>query len=189
TVLQNETINGIVSQNNTFSTVWFRFFENVYKSIRGNTDIKLGGLLNINTTSASNSGSSQTDLISYTLPKNYLKNNGDALEVEAWGIYAANGNNKTVTLNFGSQTILTTGAVAANSGSFIIKATIIRTAAATQEIISEIISSNSSVSDSTTRTAGTQTLSDDLIIKCTATGSSSNDVTQYALKIKLFPNS
>ena len=59
----------------------------------------------------------------------------------------------------------------------------------TQEIIAEIISDNGSVADSVTRTGGTQNLSDDLIIKCTATGGASNDVTQYAFLINLYPNS
>jgi len=178
-VLQNE---------NFFTRVWFKYLENVYKSIRGGTDIKLGGLLNVNTTSASNSGVGQTDLIDYTLKANSLSATGDILEIEAWGVYAANANNKTVTLEFGSQTILTTGAIAANAGSWRIKARIVRTSATAQEIIAEIISSNTSVSDSTTRTAGTQTLSDDNIIKCTATGGATDDITQYALLINLYPN-
>lgn len=180
----------IVLQNDTvFNKVWFRFFEELNRKIRGDTNIKLGGLLTSDTTSASNSGTGQTNLISYILKGNNLQNNGDVLKIEAWGVYAANSNNKTVTLEFGSQTILTTGIIAANDGAWKIEATIIRTAAATQEIIAEIISGNASVADSVTRTAGTQTLSNDITIKCTATGGASNDVTQYALLINLTLNS
>ena len=58
----------------------------------------------------------------------------------------------------------------------------------TQEIISEILSSNNSVSDSATRTAGTQNLGTALTIKCTGTGVNSGDIIQYALKINLTPN-
>lgn len=176
-------------QDLVFSRPWFSYFENVFRAIRGETDVKLGGLLNVDTTSASNSGAGQTDLISYTLSAKQMPNNGDVLEIEAWGVYAANGNNKTVTLEFGSQTILDTGAIAANDGSWRINAKVIRTAAATQEIIAEIISSNSSVSDSTTRTAGTQTLTGNVEIKCTATGGASNDITQYCLLTNLYLNS
>lgn len=180
----------IALQNDTvFNKVWFRFFEELNRKIRADENIKLGGLLSTNTISASNSGTGQTDLIEYSLNSNSLQNNGDILQIEAWGVYAANGNNKTITLEFGSQTILTTGAIAANSGAWKIKAKIIRTTATTQEIIAEIISGNGSVADSVTRTAGTQTLSDDLTIKCTATGGASNDVTQYALLINLTLNS
>jgi len=179
----------IVLQEEVFNKVWFSFLEEINRKARSDTQIKLGGLISSDTTSAANSGTGQTDLIGYDLAKNSLKNNGDILEIEAWGVYEANGNNKTITLEFGSQTILTTGAIAANDGSWRIKAKIIRTAAATQEIIAEIISSNASVSDSVTRTAGTQTLSNELTIKCTATGGASSDITQYALLINLTPNS
>lgn len=179
-----------VLQNDTFfSNVWFRFFEAMYKAIRGNLNIKIGGVLSFNTTSKSNVSSSQTNLISYELKANSLATSGDILEIDCWGIFAANANNKTITLEFGSQTILDTGSVAANSGAWRIKAKIIRTASNTQEIISEIISGNSSVSDSVTRTAGTQTLSNNLTIKITATGAASDDVTQYAMLINLYPNS
>jgi len=178
-----------VLQGEVFNKVWFRFFEEINKKTRSDTNIKLGGLINSDTTSSSNIGTGQTDLTEYNLAKNSLKNNGDVLEVEAWGIYAANGNNKTITLEFGSQTILTTGAIAANDGSWRIKAKIIKTAAATQEIIAEIVSSNASVSDSVTRTAGTQTMSNDLTIKCTATGGASSDITEHALLINLTLNS
>lgn len=170
------------------NSTWFSFFEKVWRALRGGLDVRLGGVLNINTTSVANSGTSETDLISYTLAKNSLTTNGDLIEIIASGIYAANGNNKTVTLKFGSQTILTTGAIAANDGSWKIRAEIIRKSAATQEISADIISSNGSVTDSTTRTAGTQTLADDLIIKCTGTsGTASDDITQYSLIIKLTP--
>lgn len=176
------------TETGNISISWFTFFQNVFKIIGGNYGITLGGNLEVNTTAASNASTGETDLISYTLPANTLVNDGDSLEVQAWGTYAANGNNKTVKLKFGSQTILDTGAIAANGGSWSIKANIIRTSATTQEIITEILSSNSSVADSATRTAATQTLSDANIIKCTGTGGASNDITEYSLIIKLTPN-
>ena len=179
----------VLQEDTVFNKVWFRFFEELNYKTRIDRNIKLGGLLSIDTTSATNSGTGQTNLIQYSLAKNSLQNNGDIIEVEAWGVYATNANNKNITLEFGSQTILTTGAIAANGGAWRIKAKIIRTAAATEEIIAEIISGNSSVADSVTRTAGTQNLSNNTTIKCTATGGASSDVTQYALLINLFPNS
>jgi len=68
------------------------------------------------------------------------------------------------------------------------KAKIIRKTSATQEIVSEILSSNSSVVDSATRTAGTQDLTTALTIRCIGTGGASSDITQYALKINLTPS-
>jgi len=182
------TTQAISDETFTISTSWFSFFQNLWRSTRAALDVRLGGVLNINTFSISNSGTSETDLISYTLFKNSLTTNGDLIEIDAWGIFASNANNKTVVLKFGSQTILTTGAIAANGGSWHISAKIIRTAATTQEILGEIISSNSTVSDSNTRTAGTQDLATDLVIKCTGTSdTASTDITQYSLIVKLTP--
>ncbi len=178
----------ISSQNKT-TTSWFTYFQDVWKAIRGGTGISIGGTLSINTTSVANSGSGETDLMTYTTAADLLVNDGDELCFKTWGIYAANGNNKTVKVKFGSQTILTTGAIAANDGSWSIEGSILRKTATTQEIIVNIISSNSSISDSCTRTAGTQDLSASNILKLTGQGSSSDDVTEYALIIKLTPNS
>jgi len=178
----------IVLEGEVFKRSWFRYFEDVWRSISGGTNIKLGGLLNIDTTSQSNSSTSETDLIDYTLSAKQLRNNGDVIEIDSWGEYASNANNKTINLKFGSQTILTTGSIAANAGTWRIKAKIIRVTESTQEIISEIISSNSSVVESATRTAGTQDLTSDLVIKTTGQGGASNDITNYGLIINLYPN-
>lgn len=178
----------LISNNGIVNSVWFTFFQNIWRAIRGDLGLNLGGMLNINTTSVSNILTNETNLISYFLNANTFVNEGDVLEIEAWGSYASNFNNKTVKLIFGNQTILTTGSVAANNGSWLIKSKIIMKTYNTQEIISEIISSNSSVANSATRIAGTQDLLTNLTIKCTAIGGSSNDITQYALKINLIPN-
>lgn len=175
-------------ENGKITNSWFTFLEKVFRITGGNYGLTLSGNLDVNTTQTSNSGAGETDLITYSLPANSLVNDGDVLEVKAWGTYAANGNNKTVKLKFGSQTILDTGAVAANSGAWEINATIVRLSATTQTISAMIISGNSSVADSATRTAGTQTLSSDLTIKCTGQGTSSNDITEYCQIIKLTPN-
>lgn len=178
----------IADENFFTNRTWFTFFQSVWRAIRGDLGLSLGGMLSVNTISVSNSFAAETDLITYSLPQNTLTNNGDVLEIDAWGVYAANANNKTVKLYFGSQTLFTTGAIAANDGTWSLKAKIIRKTDTTQEIVSEILSSNGSVSDSATRTAGTQDLTTALTIKCTGQGASGSDITQYALKINLTPN-
>jgi len=169
------------------NTSWFTFFHDVWRAIRGGLGISIGGTISVDTTASANSGSSETTLISYSFPAN-LKGVGDELYLKAWGVFASNSNNKTIKLKFGSQTILDTGAIAANSGSWKIEASIIRTSATTQEIIASLISGNSSVAEVATRTQGTQTLSNsnDLII--TGQGTSNEDITQNGLIVKLTPN-
>lgn len=171
-----------------FTSPWFVYLQQIYKALRAKFQLSLSGMLSVSTESESNSGSGETDLISYLLDNNTLANNGDCLTIKLWGVFAANANNKTLKLKFGSQTILDTGAIAANGGSWEINATIIRKSPTTQEISSLIVSSNSSVVGSATRTAGTQDCSTDLTIVCTGQGSSSSDIVQYALIIGLTPN-
>ncbi len=182
----------VVDQDGLATTFWYRFFQGIYKSIRADLPTKLSGILNINTTPVGNIGAGTDDLISYSLSANMLKNDGDYLEVEGWGIFAANSNNKTVTVNFGSQIIYTTDANAANDGTWSFKAKIVRLTSSTQEIVVEFLSNNTTLQDDPNypviRTAGTQNLTTILNIKCTGTGTSTNDIIQKMQIIKLSPN-
>lgn len=76
-------------------------------------------------------------LASYTLPASYLNQNFDYIEVQAWGTYAANANTKLLRLKFGSTTFATT-ALAQNNQTWIIRSKILRTAAATQDMFTEL---------------------------------------------------
>lgn len=178
----------VIGNGNLFTATWYVYLQAIFKAIRAKFKLNLSGIISVDTTAASNSGSGETDLITYTVTANTLENNGDILSVKAWGVFAANANNKTLKLKFGSQTILTTGAVAANDGSWEINATIIRKTPTTQEITASITSSNTSITQSSTRTAGTQDLTTDVIIKCTGQGTSTTDLTEDALVIGLTPN-
>jgi hypothetical protein len=170
-----------------FTPPWFIYLQGIFKAIRGKFQLNLSGILSVNTNPVSNSGSIETDLITYTLPANTLQNNGDSLNIKAWGSFAANTNNKTLILQFGSQVIFDTGTLAINSGDWEIEATIIRKSPTTQEISTKIISSNSLIPASVTRTIGIQDLTTALIIKCTGQGSATNDLTEYSLMIGLTP--
>lgn len=170
------------------TTSWFTFFQDVWKAIRGGIGISIGGTLSVSAISTPNSGGGETNLMSYTVGANLLKDTGDEIYVKAWGIYAANANNKTIKLKFGGQTILDTGAIAANDGSWQIEASILRTGGSAQEIIASIMSSNTSVPESAIRTAGTQDLSVSNTIVLTGQGTASSDIIQYAMLIKLTPN-
>lgn len=178
----------VIGNGNLFTATWYVYLQAIFKAIRAKFKLNLNGIISVDTTAASNSGSGETDLITYTVTANTLENNGDIVSVKAWGVFAANANNKTLKLKFGSQTILTTGAVAANDGSWEINATIIRKTPTTQEITASITSSNTSITQSSTRTAGTQDLTTDVIIKCTGQGTSTTDLTEDALVIGLTPN-
>jgi hypothetical protein len=179
-------------ENSIFTSEWFTYLQGIYKAIRSNLPTKLSGILNINTIPASNIDSGTDDLITYSLPANMMKNNGDYLEVEGWGILATNNNNKTITINFGSQVIYTTAANAANGGTWSFHAKIARLSPTTQEIAVQFLSNNSDLQNDPQypafRTIGTQDLTTAIIIKATGTATSNNDITQKIMIIKLSPN-
>lgn len=181
----------LLTIDNRPSRVWFVFFQDIWRAIRGNTQIKLGGTLNVNTTQAANSGSSATDLISYSLQANNLINDGDTIEIQAAGIFASNTNLKIISLYFGNQAIYTTNSNAANGGTWQFRATIIHTSSSTQIIFTELLSSNTTVQDDSNYplvyTAGTQDNSTPITIKCVGQGQADNDIIQYFLVIKLNP--
>ena len=174
-----------IVSDSKLTIVWYTFFHNVLKRILGFQDAYMGAIVSSNIVSATNSGAAPTDLMSYTLGGGALTTTNDYVEVEAFGIFAANANNKSISLVFGGTTIYTISPTAINGGSWSLRARIIRTGPTTQEIIVEGNGTNS-VLIKTSYTAGTKILANDLIIKVSATGVATNDITQKNLTIKLF---
>lgn len=140
-----------------------------------------------NTTPVGNINGGEDNLITYTMQPNVLAKDGYNVEIKAWGTFAANANNKTIKLKFGSATLYDTGAVAANDGSWEITATVTRTGTAAEQSIASIISSNALIISSTTYSVPTVSLSATVIIKCTGEGTATNDVIQKGLLIKVVP--
>ena len=174
-----------ITSKGKLTIVWYTLFANIIKRLLGNQDAFFGGVINNDITPSTNSGASPTDLITYTLGENALKTTTDYVEIEAFGIFAANGNNKSISLIFGSTTIFSISPTAINGGSWSLKAKIIRRSSTTQEIIVDGNGTNS-VLIKTDYTAGTENLANDLVIKVSATGIATNDITQKNLTIKLY---
>lgn len=160
-----------------------------------NIDVKLGstaflmeagGVANVNTTSVGNVDAGEDDLIQYTLIANSLDADGSFLEIEAFGIFAANANNKRIRLYLGSTVLIDTTAIAANSGSWIINSRVIRVSSNSQKIITKIISDNTLIVDSANYVLGAEDLTTGLIIKCTGEATTTNDVVQEGLTVKMF---
>ncbi len=174
-----------ITSKDKLTIAWYTLFENIVKRILGNQDAILGGVINNNITSSTNSGGSATDLITYTLGKNALKTTTDYVEIEAFGTFATNANSKSISLIFGSTTIYSISPTAINGGSWSLKAKIIRRTNNTQEIIVEGNGTNT-VLVKTSYTAGAEDLTTALFIKVNATGVTTNDIIQKNLTIKLF---
>ena len=120
------------------------------------------GVLDVDTTAVTTTGTSEETIQSYSLPAGALKRNGQSLRVRAWGTTAANGNDKTVKLTFGATTLVSTGALAANAKDWYLEAIVVRTGAATQEAIANGQFNGAIVV--TDRTAPAETLADAITI-------------------------
>lgn len=149
-------------------------------------DLNIGGTLTFNTTPVGNVGAGEDTLITYAMEANTLNTDGNYLEISAWGITAANANNKEIKLKIGTTTLLATGAVAANNASWFINARIIRTGAATQQVIASILSDNALIVDSATYTDAAENLAAALNLFCTGEGVADDDIIQKGLIIKWY---
>lgn len=147
----------------------------------------VGGCLKTNTTSASNVGSTATDLITYSLRANSLGTNGDAVEIDAWGTFDSTVAAKEVILYFGTNAIYATGAFTFQNDSWRIRARVVRTGSATQISVASFDGNFVLVTDNAATAAPTQALSSAVTIKCTGQGTASDQITQLGLNVKWIP--
>ena len=176
-----------ITEDKLINPTWFKFFEQIWQRIGGATQYNLGGTLSVSTTSFGNVGTGEDNLITYSLAENTISADSDRLVIKAFGTFAANANNKTVKLYLGSTELASTGAIAANDKHWCIESEIIRTAAATQECITNIYTDTSLVGELSNYISGTEDFTTALTIKCTGEATSDDDIIQKGLTINLYP--
>lgn len=151
---------------------------------------RVGGALKVTVTAVGNVGSGTDDLITYDLPANLLNATGRAIRITAWGTTANNTNPKTVTLAFGSQTIMTQALTTGIAGTWRMTAFVVRTGANTQDIFAELLQLTTIIHKQTI-TAGTQTDTAAITIKGTGTvtdgggGINNDDLVQEGLIVEM----
>jgi len=97
----------------------------------------IGGQLSINTTQVgTDADTNEKTLMSYSLPANSLINDGDGIEIIAWGQTSANTNLKTILVKWAGLPIFGQGPTAANNQFWYAIITIYRTAASAQDLYS-----------------------------------------------------
>lgn len=142
-----------------------------------------GGTLSVNTTEVGTVGTGEDDLISYTIPAGSLANDGDSIEVTAWGTTAANANNKQIKFYVASTQIYATGSVALNDKDWVVKANIVRTGAATQDCFVYFNGDVSVVTDQSSFVQATETLANTLAIKFTGEATNDDDIIQKGMRV------
>lgn len=150
------------------------------------TNAQIGGTINVNTTAIANGGAIETDLMSFILGANSLSNNNDYYEIEAWGIYAANANNKTIKVVYGSDVLFTTGVLAANAGTWSFKILIVKTGAALEEVLTKVMSNNALLLDVASSVGATQNTILDVTFKLTGQGAVNDDITQKGMIVRWY---
>lgn len=145
-------------------------------------DAAVGGVLYVDSGSHANSGSGETDLATYTVPADTLAVNNQSLVFEAWGTITNSSNNKTVKVKFGtdSWTIIN---INLTLSSWKIRGRIIRTGAATQDVVIEGIFTNAAGTPVIISTA-TRTLSSSNVLKLTGQGGASTEISQEGFVVK-----
>lgn len=116
------------------------------------------GKVNIQSASTGNGADTTDDVaFTYSLPANQLATWGTntLLNITFWGVSAANGNNKTFKVFFGSVTAISSGVVTINNKSWFAQVRVIRSGASTQAIL------GSAQSDATAIAASSQAGAED----------------------------
>lgn len=154
----------------------------------GTTVARVGGTIHEDFTPVSNSGTGETNLMTYSVPANTLGTDNDYLEVVAWGEFTAAATNKTVKMYFGSTVIFNTTALAFGASAWRLEARIVRGSATTQVTVT-VFSGNTTLLTTTAQVAAPgETLSGAVTLKCTGQSSAASDeVFQEGFIVKWYP--
>lgn len=144
--------------------------------------------LTVNTTTVGNVGTGEDDLRTYSVPAATLAVNGDHLEFEAAGTFAATANNKRVKVKFGAATIFDTGVLAITAaGDWQVNGVVIRTGAATQKNVARWTCTDAALPTATDYTTAAETLSGAITLKLTGEATANNDIVEELLIVRLLP--
>lgn len=126
-----------------------------------------------------NVGAGEDDLLTYSMAAGLMGNNGDTLEIFAFGRLGAFASTKTVKLYVGAASLIGAfSASATNNGSWYIRATFRRTDATNQRSFAESRHMDTSAVEQIQKTfitTGSETLANAITVKVTGQDSGSND--------------
>jgi len=153
----------------------------------GTTVARVGGTIHENLTPVSNSSTTETNLMTFSLPANTMGTDNDYLEVVAWGETTAAVSNKTIKMYFGSTVIFNTTALAFGATAWRLEARIVRGSSTSQVTVTSF-SGNTALLTTTAQVAAPgETMSGAITIKCTGQGGASDEVFQEGFIVKWYP--
>lgn len=151
----------------------------------GTTTALVGGTLFSSTTAASNVGTAETDLITYTMPANTLAVNGRSVRITSWGTYAADATSKVLRGYFGSNSNAPGVTTSTNGLSWWYETIVTRTGASASIAMSNM--NNGAVVASVQTATDAIAFNAPIIIKVTGTSATgSNEITALGLIVEAF---
>ena len=146
------------------------------------------GVADVNNTAVGNVGTGTDDLMTYSLPTNSLSGNEKGVKITAWGTFANNANAKTLTLAFGSATILTNALTINVAATWYIEAYVFRTGTDTQDYVAKLVTVGAAGVAVNDIESGTATQDDGaaIVIKCTGTATTNDDIVQDGLVVEFY---
>lgn len=153
------------------------------KAGSSSNDAAVGGTLYFDSTQRGNTTTTLTDLVaasSYNVPADTLSANNMILEFWAGGTFAANNNNKTIFLHFGSESWTVVNTII-NNQSWSLRGKIVRTGAATQKIFFEFFY-GTTIGNIFYNTAS-RTLSSANILKLSGQATATNDILLQSFEV------
>lgn len=139
------------------------------------------GVADVNTGNVGNVGGGTDDLITYTLPASAMSAAKKGVRITAWGTTANNANAKTVTMNFGSQVLVTTALTTSQAGVWRIVAEVISTGTDTQDYVATLMQGGATTILDVEQGTATQDDGASIIIKCTGAATTTNDIVQSGM--------
>lgn len=144
---------------------------------------KVGGVLNMQSTTTGNVGAGEDTLHTYTLPANTLNTTNRGLRFAMSGAFANNANAKTFKFYVGGSTVFNVSLPTSISGRWILRAELVRSGSNVQVIYGTLSLSDEAdniVDTIYQKAAGaTETDTATIVIKVTAEAVADNDVEQY----------
>lgn len=151
--------------------------------------ISTGGTqsLSVQYSDVGNVGTGEDDLITYSMPGNTLTTNEDRLEFKASYTLAANTNSKTITLYFGTTSVVLPANTSGAGGTVVITGEIIRTSSSTVEIVGMAMYQNGTTAYPIVSSGSTLDFTSTLVLKTTGTATSDNDILNKSLTVTKIP--
>ena len=153
----------------------------------GTTVARVGGTIHQDTTPVSNSGTGETNLMTYSLPANTMGTDADYVLLDLSGEFVSPTGNSRLRVYFGSTVIFDTTALAFTTGTWRFQAKVTRTSS-TDQVAVTTFSGDTTLVPVTGRTAApAETMSGAITIKVTGQGAASDEIFQTDSKIQWWP--